>query len=146
MAAHAWNRFVGIVLLDEVAGTPDGRLIQHIKQHIGSQIIRILVSSGLKPLAQRTNTLVGECGIVPDKIGEQVVQIPQRIIDRRGGHQHQFLWRVPLQHAAQGAHPGGIRIAQGMRFVHDDHLVVIHGGSAGSFLPLPPSAGNSANS
>ena len=125
LAAHAGNRFVGIILLDEVSGAPDGRFVQHIKEHIGPQSIGVLVSGGLEASPQRSYALAREGGIVPDKIGQQVVQIPERIIDRRGGHQHQLLWRMPLQHPAQGAHISCIRITQRVRFVNDDHLVLI---------------------
>src|SRR5690606_865290 len=86
-ATWAWYLFIGVISHYKVASTVHCRCIKNIKQHVRSQIIRVFRYHIPEALAQRTNASICKDRIMADKVGEQVVQIPERVVYRGGSHQ-----------------------------------------------------------
>src|SRR5687768_9494573 len=83
---------VRVILLDEVPGATDGRRIEDVEQEFGSETERILPGRLVEASSDRWNPGIGKDAVVADKIREQIVKIPEGVVDRSSAHHHHLFW------------------------------------------------------
>ena len=82
LAARAFDHVVLVVFLHKASGTLHRRGIDDGIQHVRIQVERIDLHCLVEPLAHRQNTLVGEGRVLLHEVAQNVVQIPEAVVDR----------------------------------------------------------------
>lgn len=124
-AARPDDPVVRVILLHEMPRPPHRHCVEHVKKNVGPQVVRIFLRSFLEPFFQRPDAAIRKRRIVPNEQGQQIVQVPQRVVDRRGCQQHQLFGRLAQQQPPQGCRAACLRVAERLRLVHDDHRVLV---------------------
>ena len=115
-------------------GPSHGHGVEHVEQHVGPQVVGILPRGLAESLLQRADSTLGENGVVPDEQGQQIVQVPQRVVHGRGRHQHQLLGRLSQEQPPQRLGAPRVGIAEHMGLIHHHHRVVV--GTVAEVLPF----------
>ena len=95
-AGIAGNFAVGIVLLDELAHSPHCHSVYHIKEVFRCEFFGRAALSFFEFLFKRADSRIGQVGVVAEEVSEQVLEVVQRVVYRRGGEQHELLGRVAI--------------------------------------------------
>ena len=85
----------------------------------------ILVGRFLKPLLERGDTAVREDRIMSDEVCEQVVEVPERVVHRRGGEEDDLPRRVAAEKLPECARAFRVRVPESVRLVDHDEGVVV---------------------
>ena len=124
-ACIARNFAVGIVLFDELTHAPHGHSVYHIKEVFRSEFFGRTALGFFEFLFERADSHFSQVGVVAEKVSEQVLEVVQRVVYRRGGEQHELLARVAIQQFVKDFGPLRGRIAKIVGFVnhHERELV-----------------------
>src|SRR5271157_5053175 len=118
IAAIVLHPVIWIITTHEMPRSPDSGLIQNIKQGIRFQVIRVLLHCIGEFLLERADTQISKFCVMLDEVVQQSVEVPQRIIDGRGGHQNELLGRSSLEEFTQRSGTNCVRVSKGLSFIH----------------------------
>ena len=113
-----------ILAHDEAAVAPHAHHVGQAEEHVRVQVfgVRPVGAGPHEQVLQRPNARAVEGPVVSRERHDQVVQVPEPVVDGRGGQQHEVLL-LAAQQPRQRAVPGRARIAQGVGLVEDDQSV-----------------------
>ncbi len=123
-AAHA-DALVGVEALDEAAGPPDRHGVQDVEELVRREVVWVLGRSLGEVLPQGRYPGLHERPVVADEVGEEVVEVPEGVVDGGGREQDHLLRRGPGEELAQPARPVSLGVAVGVSLIDDDHGVVV---------------------
>ena len=113
------------MLLHELPGALHRRRVDDGVEQVRAQARRILPHGALEAFADREDAPVREAGVLADEEPHQVVEVPERVVDRCGSQQQQIA-PPPEQEAPQDSRAGrGVGIAVVVRLVDDHELVLV---------------------
>src|SRR3989442_10693923 len=89
-------------MLYEVACSACGGCVQQVKEHFRLEGEWIARGGSLESTLERRDSDVGEHRVVADEVGQQLIEVPQTVIHRRGGHEDDLLRWITPQERTQG--------------------------------------------
>jgi hypothetical protein len=113
-----------VVLLDEPAVAAHGHGIDQREQDLLSEFLGIARAGPDEELPQRRDSQARspEGGVVASEEHDQVVQIPEAVVHRRRGEEHEVLLRA-AQQPVEGCVPRRVGVPERVGFVHDHQAV-----------------------
>src|SRR5262249_7273550 len=119
------DEVVLVVLLDKMARAFDCGGINDRVQQVWIEIEGVLPHRIVKAVVDRQYAAEGQSSVLFDEVTQQVVKVPDRVVDRRGREQQQVAARPSkqlTQHAGAGL---GAGVAIVVRFVNNNEGVLV---------------------
>ena len=86
-----------VVVADEPAGPAHRDRVEDVEQVLRGQVIGVQLVDRLEMRGQAGEADLGELVIVHDEVRQQRVEIPERVVHRRRGQQHDRLRGLPFR-------------------------------------------------
>ncbi len=103
-AVRADQHVVLVEALHEAARAPHRHRVDDGVEQVGAEVGRVLARGLAEALADVGHARLRQGAVLPQEIPEQLVEVPQAVVHRRGGEQDEALAR-PLHEAAQHLSP-----------------------------------------
>jgi len=114
-----------VVLLDEASRALHGRGVDDRVEQVGAQVEGVLAHRLLEALADREHAAIGEPGVLLHEEPQEVVEVPERVVDRRGREEHEVAALAGEEPAEDVRARARVGVAVVVRLVHDHERIVV---------------------
>ena len=111
---------VRVEALNEVPGPSHRGRVEDVEEGVRTEREGVFVGRFLKPLLERGDAAVREDRVVADEVGEEVVEVPERVVHRRRGEEEDLPRWIAAQKLPQRTRTLRVRVPEGVRLVDHD--------------------------
>ena len=124
-ALGSGDRIPGIVLLHELPCPLHRGRVDDWIEHVRAQAGRVRPHGVLEALADREDAPASEVGVLAQEEADQVVEIPERVVDRGGGQQQKVTPSAEQKPAERRGPRGRVGVAVVVGLVDNDELILV---------------------